>query len=328
MDAYADFRTEGLPQAERFAAWQEAVDGGILPAVMRTEHTDNFQASARMVDLGDIQVSALGFTPLNSYRSPKLIRRHDPGQVITWLSLSDGLGFDLANGDSSLIDEGKAMIYNSWQPFRFLARNPVRGLLIQMPVELLPMPKAATSLFGAALPSQEGLGPLFARYLVELVRHADRYRSTDLPRLSTIAVDLLTAFLHSEHLDDFRSLEETRQRVLRLRIDDFIERRIRNPDLSPQMVALAHGISVRALHRMFENENLTVARWIRHRRLERCRHDLADPLLAHRTLQRIASEWGFTDPAHFSRVFRNAYGISPKDYRATQEPNSRRPSSS
>ncbi|MGW1057948.1 helix-turn-helix domain-containing protein [Micromonospora rubida] len=324
MDIYAEFRTEGLPQTERFAAWQEAVDG-ILPSVMRAEHTDEFQASARVVGLGDIQVSALTFSPLSSYRSPKLIRRHDPGQVIAWLSLSDGLGFDLANGDSPLIDEGKVMLYNSSQSFRFLGRNPIRGLLMQLPVELLPMPKAARSLFGVPLPSQEGLGPLFARYLVELVRHADRYRPTDAARLSTITVDLLTAFLHSQHLDDFRPSAETRQRVLRLRIDDFIERRIGDPDLSPQMVALAHGISVRALHRLFENENLTVARWIRHRRLERCRHDLADPLLAHRTIERVASRWGLTDAAHFSRVFRNAYGISPRDYRATREPISRRP---
>ncbi|MEU7997164.1 helix-turn-helix domain-containing protein [Micromonospora sp. NPDC049060] len=323
MDIYAEFRTDGLPQAERFAAWQEAIEG-LLPSAMRTEDPDEFQASARAVALGDVQVSALEFSPLDSYRSPKLIRRHDPGQAIAWLSLSNGLGFDLANG-SPVINRGKVMLYNSSQPFRFLNRNPVRGLLVQLPVELLSMPKTATPLIGVPLPSQEGIGALLTRYLVELVRHADRCRPTDVPRLSTITVDLLTAFLHSHHTNGTPPSTDTHQRVLRLRIHDFLERRLGDPDLSPQVIAAAHGISVRALYRLFEKENLTVAERIRHRRLERCRHDLADPLLAHRTIQNVASRWGFTDAAHFSRVFRNAYGISPKDYRATREPISQRP---
>ncbi|GIJ29601.1 AraC family transcriptional regulator [Micromonospora qiuiae] len=323
MDIYAEFRTDGLPQTERFAVWQEAVDG-LLPSVVRTDRAAEFQASARTVSLGDIQVSALAFSPLNAHRSPTLIRRHDPGQAVMWLSLSNGLRFDLVDGPL-LIDEGKMLLYTSSQPFRFLGRNPVRGLLMQLPVELLPMPKTATPLIGAALPSQEGIGALLTRYLVELVQHADRYRPTDVPRLSTITVDLVTAFLHSRHPDGTPPSPDTHRRVLRLRIHDFLERRLGDPNLSPQAVAAAHGISVRTLYRLFEKESLTMADWIRHRRLERCRNDLADPLLAHRTIQMVASRWGFTDAAHFSRIFRSAYGISPKDYRAERKPISRRP---
>nr|WP_246098027.1 helix-turn-helix transcriptional regulator [Streptomyces botrytidirepellens] len=57
------------------------------------------------------------------------------------------------------------------------------------------------------------------------------------------------------------------------------------------------------------------AAWIRHRRLERCRLALANPRLNARPIQAIATRWGFTDPAHFSRLFRAAYGIPPRDHR-------------
>ncbi|MFJ9520782.1 AraC family transcriptional regulator [Kitasatospora sp. NPDC101801] len=30
----------------------------------------------------------------------------------------------------------------------------------------------------------------------------------------------------------------------------------------------------------------------------------------------VARRWGFVNPAHFSRVFRAAYGVSPREWRA------------
>ena len=56
--------------------------------------------------------------------------------------------------------------------------------------------------------------------------------------------------------------------------------------------------------------------WIRDRRLERCRADLRDPRLAGLSILEIATRWGFVSPAHFSRTFRAAYGVSPRDARA------------
>jgi AraC-like DNA-binding protein len=74
-------------------------------------------------------------------------------------------------------------------------------------------------------------------------------------------------------------------------------------------------MSLRSLHQLFHDEGLTVAGYIRQRRLEECRRDLADPALAPRTVAAIAATWGFTNGADFSRAFRNAHGIPPAEYR-------------
>jgi AraC-like DNA-binding protein len=95
----------------------------------------------------------------------------------------------------------------------------------------------------------------------------------------------------------------------------FIEARLPAPDLSPATVAAAHHISVRYLHRLFDDETHSVAGWIRQRRLERCRANLLDPSLAGRSVAGIAARWGFTNAAHFSRLFRDAYGLPPGEYR-------------
>ena len=101
------------------------------------------------------------------------------------------------------------------------------------------------------------------------------------------------------------------------RVHEFIEQRLADPALSPRMIADAHHVSLRYLYKLFEAEQRGVAGWIRQRRLERCRRDLLDPALATLPVRAIAARWGLPEPAHFSRLFRAAYGVAPREYRAT-----------
>jgi AraC-like DNA-binding protein len=98
-------------------------------------------------------------------------------------------------------------------------------------------------------------------------------------------------------------------------IHAFIRANLGDPDLTPGAIAAAHHISLRYLNKLFQAEGRTVAGWIRERRLERCRRDLAEPRLDDRTIKAIAARWGFTNSAHFSQAFRSAYGLSPREFR-------------
>jgi AraC-like DNA-binding protein len=100
-----------------------------------------------------------------------------------------------------------------------------------------------------------------------------------------------------------------------LRIHAFIEQHLGDADLAPGLVAAAHYISVRYLYRLFEAQGETVAAWIRHRRLEGCRKELADPAFSAAPVSSVAARWGLPDSAHFSRLFRRTYGLPPAEYR-------------
>lgn len=102
---------------------------------------------------------------------------------------------------------------------------------------------------------------------------------------------------------------------LLLRIHAFIRRHLADPDLSPEVIAAAHNISLRSLHRLFRAQNTTVGGWVRAQRLDRCRRDLTDPALRDQPIRDIAARWALTEAAHFTRAFHAAYGINPKDYR-------------
>lgn len=78
-------------------------------------------------------------------------------------------------------------------------------------------------------------------------------------------------------------------------------------------------ISVRYIFKLFESAGPKIAALIRLKRLLRCRAALLDPAFDNQTVTAIAFANGFSDSAHFSRVFRNAFEISPKAFRQRRD---------
>jgi AraC-like DNA-binding protein len=124
-----------------------------------------------------------------------------------------------------------------------------------------------------------------------------------------VLVDLVSA-LFAQTLDVFAP--EAHRRTLVLRIREFITRHLHDPDLAPGTIAAAHHISTSYLHRLFQSDGVPVSSWIRSQRLERARRDLVSSTVP---VHDIAARWGFTHHAAFTRVFRAAYGVAPRDYR-------------
>nr|WP_233518294.1 helix-turn-helix transcriptional regulator [Streptomyces corynorhini] len=80
-------------------------------------------------------------------------------------------------------------------------------------------------------------------------------------------------------------------------------------------VAAAHHISVSYLHRLFRDQDTTVAALLRQVRLEGARADLTDPALRDMSVHLIAARWGFASRSAFTRAFHAAYGMAPCDHR-------------
>jgi AraC-like DNA-binding protein len=140
-------------------------------------------------------------------------------------------------------------------------------------------------------------------------------RPAEVAGLAVAALEVLATRLAPD-LDDGHAVPPVvhRQSLL-ARIHAFIESHLGDPELSPAAVAAAHHISLRYLHKLFEPGSHGVAGMIRQRRLERCRDDLLDPGRVDRPVAAIAARWGFSSAAHFSRVFREAYGLPPAEFR-------------
>jgi AraC-like DNA-binding protein len=101
--------------------------------------------------------------------------------------------------------------------------------------------------------------------------------------------------------------------ALEAQISAYIDSWLGDPELSVERIAAAHHISVRTLHRVFQQRGETVSTHIKNRRLDGCHADLlARPDLM---IGAICAKWGITDIAHFSRQYKARFGCTPTDTR-------------
>jgi len=101
--------------------------------------------------------------------------------------------------------------------------------------------------------------------------------------------------------------------AMRAEIRRYVKTHLQDPELGPASIAHAYAISVRALHALFEDVDASVAGLVRTERLARCLEDLQRPNGG--SVTDIAFRWGFCDAAHFSRVFKRAFGLTPSEVR-------------
>ncbi|MEU1286607.1 helix-turn-helix domain-containing protein [Kitasatospora sp. NPDC005856] len=136
-------------------------------------------------------------------------------------------------------------------------------------------------------------------------------------RLACNFADLVATLVTEQAARDAPAAEDPRRTRIR-EVHAYVDRHLRDPELGPQTIAAAHRISVRSLHKLFEGEGTTVSRLIQRRRLQASAEDLSRKDSGDNTVSGVAQRWGFTDPAHFSRLFRASYGISPSRWRDTR----------
>ena len=94
----------------------------------------------------------------------------------------------------------------------------------------------------------------------------------------------------------------------------YIDRNLASPDLSAEQVAAEFHLSRASLYRLFEPAG-GVARYIRKARLRRAFQEITAPEFSNRRIGHIAASLGFKNVSAFSRVFHEAYGVTPGEAR-------------
>ncbi|MFF4602206.1 helix-turn-helix domain-containing protein [Streptomyces sp. NPDC001339] len=310
------FRSADVPAADRFDYWAELLGRTHAPMELRSDHAVDFRASQRVLDLGAVTVWRASFQSLVFRRTPKLIRQSDP-EVYHLSVVVRGGGAGVWKHRETAYKQHDVFISSSSLPNDVhSAGDPVRTVALEVPKALLPLPRdMARRIVGAPVSAREGMGALLAGFLTQLIADPAAYRPSDRPRLAALVTDLVAA-LFAHLLEAGACLPpETHRRALTLRIQAFIREHLHDPRLTPGSIAAAHHISTSYLHHLFQDEDATVALWIRRLRLEAARRDLADPALRTLPIHAIAARWGFPRAADFSRAHRAAYGTTPKEHR-------------
>lgn len=99
--------------------------------------------------------------------------------------------------------------------------------------------------------------------------------------------------------------------VLKLRVRQYVQTHLSDPDLSIARIANSMRCSTRYLHRVYEDDHASLERYIWLSRLERAHAALTHEANANRSAAEIAFAWGFKSSAHFCRLFKRQYGLTP-----------------
>ncbi|GII86660.1 hypothetical protein Ssi03_46500 [Sphaerisporangium siamense] len=311
--------TYDVPVADRVDSFRAAILSESAPAELYTENDSDFWGRIDRGSLGSLLLTRINSGGAEGRRGlrrdARLIRRADPShyqflflqQGVTSLS-HNGRDVRLFPGDMTLIDTSRP--YDGWHE-----AGAGRYLGVQFPRDLLPAPKAADRLVGGRLRGQTGMGALVFTFATRAAREVDRYSPADTARVTTTLLDLLGGLISHELEAGDVLPGGPHRRVLFQTIQAYIVRHLGDQNLTPAAIARAHHISTRTLHRLFEGHGQGVAAWIRALRLEHCRRDLANSAHDGRPIHAVAARWGFHAPAHFTRAFRGAFGVSPLEFR-------------
>jgi len=154
--------------------------------------------------------------------------------------------------------------------------------------------------------------------LAVLGTQLDILTQEDLSASEGALIDLLCNALSGEA--DFGESAMTQVQAAHFqRVAAAIDGRLSFPELSLADVAGQVGLSVRYVQRLFELHGESFSRYVRQKRLERSRTDLMDISKKSLNIAQIAHRWGFSSAAHFSRSFRDAFGISPSGLRENSQ---------
>ncbi|AHI01103.1 helix-turn-helix domain-containing protein [Kutzneria viridogrisea] len=298
------------PVAERLEVFQQAASEAFAPLRLAPEDLAGFDGRINYAQAGRVLVADITTTAGAVQRTPKLITSTDTPLYKVSLHLS-GHGILYQDDRQCVLKPGDLVVYDTTRPYGLVYGSDYRTVVLGVPQEFLATSAEAVR-EACALPvsCEAGLARVVAGFLGGMVEDLEGSAVQGGNQLADSLVGLLGKVFtgSAERLADPRT-------TMRERVLAYCEANLTDPDLCVESVALAHGISVRYLHKLFAETDTTMAAWIRGRRLEHIRRDLIDPSLAGRTVAAVAAHWGVLDPTHLSRVFRSAFGVSPSGYR-------------
>ncbi|AWC22907.1 Transcriptional activator NphR [Aminobacter sp. MSH1] len=92
-------------------------------------------------------------------------------------------------------------------------------------------------------------------------------------------------------------------------------RHLTDPELNVSVIARRQGVTPRYIQRLFEQEGSTFSEFLRDARLDLAVRSLGNASAA--TISAIAFDAGFGDLSYFNRAFRQRFGTTPKEIKAT-----------
>ena len=316
------FDTKTLAPQDRGELWGQACGQIFFPMAVLASGGDLASSRIERYALGPVKLYRLASDHGRVQRTEAGIRAHDPETLLVATAVRGRCLIEQA-GRQSVFSPGDFSSWDSSRPFRATHFDPFELLLLTMPRVLLGVRADAIRRQTAGrVPSDSPLGSVLGL----LTRRIWQAFATEGPPANQVDLaDAVIALVRAVHTADPMSTDSIQAlsgTTFMENVKAYIDEHLGDPSLGLESVARAHYVSTRYVQKLFAADGVPVSEWIRNRRLEACRRDLVDPACARETIAEIAGRWALSNPAHFSRIFRETFGCTPSEFRAHGGPNS------
>ena len=307
------FETRDVPEADREEAVRATVSRTLAPLEIDfSPDRGPASASVEITDLTELTVWSVTTSAVKvQYRA--LPRDDFRPSLFLGLQKTGSCVVD-QRGRQITLRPGDLAVWDSTNPFVIADDDGLTQHKFRIPLDRLALPIDVIRQVGAIrLCPEHPISDMAVTYFDRLATSPEAFDRPGGDVVSQPGVDLLRAVI-TTHLDAVDLGREALQATLVLRIMEYVESHVREPDLAAGRIAAEHHISVRQLYRILAAEGISLGDWIRTRRLEGARRELAAAFL-HDPVSVVARRWGFTDASSFARMFRTSFGVSPGEWR-------------
>lgn len=292
--------------------WSDTVNSKFLPLEFHIRQQEGFSAQIDMLDR-TWQLAIVRTQAHRVCRTRHLAERADQGFFKVFWLLDGHCEIEQGN-NRALLNPGEWALYDTTRPYAIEFGHDTQFLVFLLPYTSCSGWQAISDrICGCSLPiDASSHGALFA--LISMFDAPVRQPTASIAPVIDAAGRMLSASV-------LAWMERNEPSAGRIRLPEaqrYVLDHIGDASLTPERLASALNVSRRTLYAGFHSHGLTPASFILETRLDRCRAALIDPAHHNHTITQIALDHGFCDGAHFSRLFKARYGVTPRQWRESK----------
>lgn len=300
------FTSESYAEGDRSAAWQDVLGAIGLQRVAAPASSGHAVALSRSAD--GVMVTRLAAGP---QALAPLRQREDLPLIL--LVQEEGAAFKAGDGQL-VLPAGRLLMLPRQSDWRINFQQDLRAVALSVASDAFHGRKTGGLELRPQVVPRAGTAAVLAGALEGAAAGLEVVGASAWPTIAQSLAELALS-LTSELATSSDAGRGAAQGALLQRVCQTLERRLDEPDLTPARLAQAEGISERYLQKLFEAAGDSFSHYLRERRLQRAFADLANPAMTNCPVSEIAFRYGFNDAAHFSRAFRDRFGLSPRALR-------------
>ena len=312
--------TEDLPVPDQFGYWRDAICDAFTPLFPRRPAAHATASSSPGGMTGWVRAAPVGSIRLAEIASEPQLHLHGRSEVarttedVTFVNLVlEGTCVGRQAGRTCVVNAGDFALFDATRPFGLDYRSTWRVLSMKVPNGMLtPLITDSDGRTAVSFSPTNASAHVASAAMSAVWQRADRMERADVLATNSALLTLIASAAGSsenERTCDSRSLRAE----MRAAINAYVAEQIRCGSVPAEQTARRFSISVRKLHQLYEETELSYARTVMKSRVEACAADL-DSATRPTSMSTLAARWGFADLSHLNRVFRTQKGCLPSEY--------------